>query len=758
MESVCVRKKTRLENNRLRVKRCRDRRKKQYDENDSIKHVDSYQIQQAIATPSTKQFFPNKFQNKQKKLLTVNSISDVPELIMNGNTSDQFSHLICDNQKLTFEMSNQEGASSNPNHLCNERMSLNGNYNTDSQSSSEFNVDNHQHQPESSDPRYHSSTTTLVEVSKDCSDSNENMNMKVDDVEDLRKWAASSNTPLEKLDELLAILRRNAFPDIPKCAKTFLCTTSAQYKIELFDDSGEFVYFGISVNLKRFIISSLHPNGIIELLINVDGIPLFRSSSKQFWPLLCQIFCKSSFYKPFPVAVYCGDKKPSNINKYLEQFVSELNDIQRNGLLVNGKNFCVRVKAFICDRPARSVIKCVKNHGGFYACERCLVKGVRVEGRTVYPEVECESRTHQSFVDKHNKEHHIGISPLLELDNCDMVNMFVLDFMHLACLGCMKKLLTELWLDSKSAAKMSQANKIVLCQMLNELKQQVPEEFQRTTRDISEIQKWKATEYRLFLLYVGPIVLKYCLSEQLYKHFLLFSIACRILSSDLAIKYNNHAKSYLISFVNMSKEFYGAKILVLNMHSLIHLADDAKYLQDSISYFTAFPFESLLGKIKLFLRCGNRPLAQLCRRLHENNITNSSNRIISLRDMEIIKKKKEDDHNICILKMKYKGVILTSKSPNNTVLLKNGKILEINKLFLSCDHTNEISISGVILKKSKPMLQYPCNSEPLEMWRVTREDKMSTYSLESVICKMVTLVITNEGEKIYSMPLLHMPF
>lgn len=199
---------------------------------------------------------------------------------------------------------------------------------------------------------------------------------------------------------------------------------------------------------------SEHNGTQLNILINIDGIPLFKSSSKQFWPILGLIYHKTISYKPFPIAIYVGDKKPSDVNKYFEQFLLEMNHLQSKGLVLNGKMFKVAIKAFICDRPARSFIKCIINHGGFYACERCEVKGSRVDARTVYLETECPLRTHEQFSRQSNPSHHTGISPLLALHNVDMIQMFLLDFMHLTCLGIMKKMLLEFWLDTKSAYKL----------------------------------------------------------------------------------------------------------------------------------------------------------------------------------------------------------------------------------------------------------------------------------------------------------------
>lgn len=132
------------------------------------------------------------------------------------------------------------------------------------------------------------------------------------------------------------------------------------------------------------------------------------------------------------------------------------------------------------------------------------------------------------------------------------------------------------------------------------------------------ITKWEATEFRLFLLYYRPVVLKDILSKDLYNHFLLLHVACRILSlKDFCISHNGHAKLYLIAFVELAKKYYGITSQVLNMHSLIYIADDVMNINCSISEITSFPFENYLGKIKKYVRSGNKPLVQVCNRLTE---------------------------------------------------------------------------------------------------------------------------------------------
>jgi len=188
--------------------------------------------------------------------------------------------------------------------------------------------------------------------------------------------------------------------------------------------------------------------------------------------------------------------------------------------------------------------------------------------------------------------------------------------MHQGCLGVMKKMMVDFWLEGNLATKLSQNKKCQLSQRLLELQSQIPIDFQRTTRSIADISKWKATEYRLYLLYVGPVVSQQVLEKRYYNHFLLLHTACRILSSDnFCLKYNFQAKVYLNNFVMLTKQYYNTQSLIINIHS--HLADDVKNMKYSLSNYTTFPFENLLGKMKKLLRSGNRR-AHLCRRLHES--------------------------------------------------------------------------------------------------------------------------------------------
>lgn len=49
--------------------------------------------------------------------------------------------------------------------------------------------------------------------------------------------------------------------------------------------------------------------------------------------------------------------KPKDVNAFLQPFVVELNRILRLGLDISGTTITVKLRCFICDTPARSMLR-----------------------------------------------------------------------------------------------------------------------------------------------------------------------------------------------------------------------------------------------------------------------------------------------------------------------------------------------------------------------------------------------------------------
>lgn len=165
--------------------------------------------------------------------------------------------------------------------------------------------------------------------------------------------------------------------------------------------------------------------------------------------------------------------------------------------------------------------------------------------------------------------------------------------------------------------RLSKENIELINARIKEASKMFPIEFQRKGKPLGDLENWKAVEFRNFLLYSGPVVLKDILEEKKYGHFLIFHAVIRILCSpSLKQKQIDFADKWLRYFVDQFGVIYGDHHLVYNVHSLMHLANDCRF-QGPLDAFSAFPFESFLGQLKRLLRGTRRPLAQLKRRLSE---------------------------------------------------------------------------------------------------------------------------------------------
>ena len=61
--------------------------------------------------------------------------------------------------------------------------------------------------------------------------------------------------------------------------------------------------------------------------------------------------------------------------EYLSDFLVEYKQITENGFAWDDKIYFVKIKALVCDAPARQFVKCIKGHSGYYSCERCEIQG-----------------------------------------------------------------------------------------------------------------------------------------------------------------------------------------------------------------------------------------------------------------------------------------------------------------------------------------------------------------------------------------------
>jgi hypothetical protein len=173
------------------------------------------------------------------------------------------------------------------------------------------------------------------------------------------------------------------------------------------------------------------------------------------------------------------------------------------------------------------------------------------------------------------QDHQTGSSPPTN-HNIPCVSGFCLDYIHLVWLRVLKCILCYLKQGPRQC-RLSAEQLSEISENFISLSRKLPSEFAQQPRSLEELKRWKATEFRQFLLYSGPVVLKKKnVPKELYVHFL--SIDSRIFNS-IGIRWKKEdflqgcASELLAYFVLLSKRVNSYIFVSYNVHNLLHIAD-----------------------------------------------------------------------------------------------------------------------------------------------------------------------------------------
>ena len=396
-------------------------------------------------------------------------------------------------------------------------------------------------------------------------------------------------------------------------------------------------------------------------------------------------------------------------------------------MIVNNRNYAIQIDCFVCDAPARSFIKNVKSHNGYHRCEKCMQQGVDISNRMTFPETTAKLRNDSDFEKMINEKYRRSPTPLSALQ-FGLVTGFVLDYMHLVCLGVVRKLL-KFWLGGKistcenSASRLSAQTVQGLSDRLLRLGYCIPQEFARKPRALCEIDRWKATEFRQFILYTGPVVLSGVLSDNVYNHFMLLFCGITLLTSPLYCQeYADYAQSLLVHFVTACEGIYGADFLVYNVHGLTHLAEDVKR-HGSLDSFSAFPFENQLKTLKRLVRKSGNPLEQCIRRLAEKRtfakLKEFPDQGFALPKVEHSLGPVPEDYDGCVQFMQlkfHKYKINIKRFPHDccVAIKENGPVLIVNILL----HGDGLYVVCRPFKVLSDLFSYPLESSKIGVYKV----------------------------------------
>jgi len=469
----------------------------------------------------------------------------------------------------------------------------------------------------------------------------------------------------------------------------------------------------------------------------------------QLWPILGRVVGTNS---PFLIGAFSGSCKPPNAEQFLRPFITEALELSDVGFMLQGVHFRAQISCFICDAPARAFVKQTKLHSGYYGCERCIQKGEYVQGRVVFPELNSERRSDEQFAKGDYSSHQKNMSPLLEL-NVGLVSCCVLDYMHLVCLGVMRRMIF-FWLKGPLHIRLSARHVAVISSTLVSLRVNIPVEFARKPRSMSEVDCWKATEFRQFVLYTGLIALKSQVKSKIYEHFVCLSVAMHILlSPTLCHHYCDYVDQLLHVWVKDSMKLYGKHFAVYNVHSLLHLPDDVRKF-GNLDRISAFPFENFMRTLKSSVRKPQHILQQLGNRMSEGRLT-----------------VKESTERLCEVKMEHTAGPVVNGLLNckqYRELHANGFTVKLNSAdsCIMCGNTIGVvsnifsdgeTVTVVVLKfkRVQHFFSKPMRSTDIGIYLVSKlSNQFDLCPLSSIQCKYVLLPYRSD-KKWVAIPLIH---
>lgn len=578
--------------------------------------------------------------------------------------------------------------------------------------------------------------------------------------EDFKKfianWAVTTNSSHAACNKLLSGLRKFTDYDLPKDIRTLLKTPKESTILPM--GHGYYCHFGLKKIIIQMVKAYTESRNYVNLLINIDGLPLSKSSKACLWPILCSNFQTSKVYI---IGAYFGQTKPENAN-FLRQCVDELKDMINDGFEHKNKLIQINVHALICDAPAKAFVLGIKGHTGFNSCSKCVVEGVRCNNRICFPSYQSARialRTDEGFRNNIYGDYHVTETILKEIPRMDLIQNVPLDYMHLICLGIVKKLIF-LWIESGPLSIRLRPRYVEnISKLLTDIQKKTPHDFGRKPRALSDYRQWKAIEFRTFLLYTGPVVLQSYLKHDIYVHFLSLHVATSILISPIMSKIDNYisyAESLLIHFVKSFELLYGKCFVSHNVHNLTHICNDVRKF-GPLDSFSAFRFENYLSSIKGQLRKSEKPLQQLWRRYTELEINEDTT--VDSEKKPVLSKTHNDGPIIGSLNIveQYKIYnnssysIQCHKENDSFCLLSDDSCIYVHNIVKTID--NKIFVLGRLLQSMGSLYSLPCDSEKLNIRYVsTRVFQDGYWPVTDIMCKAWAIP---RGNVFVIVPILH---
>ncbi|EFN87061.1 hypothetical protein EAI_12358, partial [Harpegnathos saltator] len=165
-------------------------------------------------------------------------------------------------------------------------------------------------------------------------------------------WAISHNIPHSALRNLLQLLKSEANICVPQDPRTLLHIPRHIFNKPVGSDT--YSYIGVQSAVEKLINLLEEQSQKLNLLVNIDGLLLSKSSNTQIYSILCSMHEYLQYIGV--IGIYHGYEKPSNVNDFLEDFTVETIKLSEEGFIYKNHMIPFAIKALIYNAPAKSLI------------------------------------------------------------------------------------------------------------------------------------------------------------------------------------------------------------------------------------------------------------------------------------------------------------------------------------------------------------------------------------------------------------------
>ena len=354
----------------------------------------------------------------------------------------------------------------------------------------------------------------------------------------------------------------------------------------------------------------------ITIQWNTDGVNIFNSSIQSIWPILVMVnelpyrLRKNNMLL---CGLWFGEKKPP-MNLFLRPFIDELIRLHQHGFLSTTflNEVPVRIKIHTLLSPvdscARPAIQNIKQFNGKFGCSYCLHEGENVTvGRGTTRVYRGDMKTLRT-INQHNRDAKkangnlpvrgvkgysvVSLIPLFHITKC-----FPPDYLHSILEGVVKLFVCASF-NTENSGKAWYLGRVIdaVDEKLRRIKP--PCEVTRTPGSLKHRKKWKASEWRSFLLYYLLICFDNFLPQRYIKHWFLLVYSMTIFSKPKITEDQfKKAKKALRKFVLNVEVLYGKQYMKFNVHISLHISQAVRNFS-ALWAWSTFPYENYNSVLK----------------------------------------------------------------------------------------------------------------------------------------------------------------